>query len=479
MQPHVVVIMADQFRADVLGKGYTPNIDALSAESVVFERAYCASPLCVPARGAFFSGRYPNETGCIVNPWEPRELQHGNVRRGNPNLYELMDGAWDSWHAGKQHFLTEERFDRAGASKTHWLTDDGYGPFLKQHGKRAPGGPAFKAIMPELMSGTVTRKREYSIPTTGCYPEGFEYFFDGYILNQALTALRGRDASKPLLLNAMFLAPHPPLEIPEPWFSMYKTAALPPLPENVGVWSPRQSPLQLYNLPGFLGSRYTRADWERIWPVYLGLVTLLDHCVGRIVDELKAQGIYDDTLLLFTADHGDMLGSHCLWQKMCMYEESVRTPLSIKFPRTFQPARRKVSDVVSAIDVLPTLFDFLKLDAPKNLSGVSLLPAIAGKALNRERIFIQFDGNGARGNFQRCVIEGNFKLIADMFKDEVFLELYDTATDSQEMNNLAFEPKQRERVEMLLGRIREYMSSTGDLVALPAEVLGTFIRYYS
>jgi arylsulfatase A-like enzyme len=476
MQPHVVIIMADELRFDVLGKGYTPRIDALAAEGVSCERAYCASPLCVPARGSFFSGRYPNETGCIINPWEKREQQHGALRTGNPNLYQLLDGAWDSWHAGKQHFLTEDRFDQAGDSKTHWQTDKGYGAFLKQNGKRAPGGAAFKTIVPEMAFGTVTRKREYSIPTTGCYPDGLDYFFDGFILNQALTALRDRDRAKPVLLNAMFLAPHPPLEVPEPWFSMYKTAAL---PENVGVWSPRQSPLQLYNLPGFVGSRYTRADWQRIWPVYLGLVTLLDHCVGRVVDELKAQGIYDDTLLLFTSDHGDMLGSHCLWQKMCMYEESVRTPLILKFPVGFQPARRKIPDVVSAVDVLPTLCDFLKIAPPPKLSGVSLLPAIHGEALKRDRIFIQFDGNGARGNFQRCVIEGDFKLIVDMFQNEIFLELYNTAADPQEMNNLAFEPAQRERVEAMLSCVRDYMQRTGDMIALPENVFEKFIRSYA
>jgi arylsulfatase A-like enzyme len=474
--PHVVIIMADQLRADVLGRGFTPHIDALASESVVCDRAYCASPLCVPARGSFFSGRYPNETGCIINPWDKRELAHGTVRDGVVNLYQLMEQRWDSWHSGKQHLLTANRFDRANDSKTRWKTESDYATFLKQHGRRGPGGAAYTAIIPEMIFGTTTRKRTYSIPATGCYPEGFDFFFDGFILNQTLSALRGRDTARPLLLNAMFLAPHPPLEIPEPWYSMYSAASLPPLPENVGVWSARQSPLQLYNLPGFFGSRYTRADWERIWPVYLGLVTLLDHCVGQIVGELKSQGIYDDTFIVFTSDHGEMLGSHCLWQKMCMYEESVRTPLTFKFPGAFQPARRTISEAVSAIDVLPTLCDYLKLETPPNLPGLSLLPALNGAPLNRERIFIQFDGNGARGNFQRCVIDPQFKLIVDLFKDEIFLELYDRTADPQELNNLAFSIEHRPKIVALLTNLREHMQRTGDLIALPADSHARFIR---
>ncbi len=473
---HLVVIMADQLRMDALGRGYTPHIDALTQESVVFDRAYCASPLCVPARGAFFTGRYPNQTGSIINPWVPEDRPHGSVRSGTPHLYQTLESRFDSWHAGKQHFLTEDKYDHSARSTTHWHTEDEYGPFLKAQGKKAPGGPAYKGILPELTSGRVTRKAEYSIPTTGVYEEGFDCFFDGFFLKQSLEALRQRDRSRPFALNAMFLAPHPPLQIPEPWYSMVKNVEL---PTNVGVWSPNQSPLQLYNLTGALGTRYTREDWQKIWPVYLGLVALLDHCVGQIVAELKAQGIYDETLIVFTSDHGEMLGSHCLWQKMCMYEESARTPLSFKFPKSSGVKPRHDNTLVSAIDVFPTLGEALELPVPAGVSGQSLMPAVRGGKLARERIFMQYDGNGARGNFQRCVVQGSHKLIVDMFKDELFLELYDLANDPQEMRNLAFEPEHRARVESLLSAVRGYMKDTGDLLApLPDDTYETFLKHY-
>ncbi|OQB14764.1 MAG: Arylsulfatase [Firmicutes bacterium ADurb.Bin193] len=476
-KPNVVIIMADQLRADVLGKGYTPNIDRIGHEGVIFNRAYCTSPLCVPARGSFFTGRYPNETGSILNPWEPVDKKYGYVRSGIENLFGIMEQDWDSWHIGKQHFYNEDGIEKSPDAKTHWThSGHDYRKFLKDNNKKSPGGAMFKGVLPEMAQGRITRKKTYSIPATGRYEEGFEYFFDGFFVNGAIEAMRKRDRAKPFLLNAMFLAPHPPLQIPEPWFSRVKEVNL---PENVGKWGTNQSPLQLYNLTGAIGTRYSREDWEKIWPVYLGLVSLLDDCVGMIVDELKAQGIYDDTLIIFTSDHGEMLGSHCLWQKMCMYEESVRIPLYIKFPREMAFEGIQSDELVSAIDVLPTLCDCLGLNPPKGMSGVSLMPALHGKALDRDTIFIQFDGNGARGNFQRCAISGNYKLIVDIFKDETFIELYDVVHDSQELVNLAFEPEYKKLIEDMLDKLKHYMLATNDLIALPDNLYERFIADYS
>lgn len=474
-KPHVVVMMADQLRYDVINETYTPNLHRLREESVSFERAYCASPLCVPARGAFFTGMYPNCNGSLINPWEPLEARYGAVRAGTPNLYQMMEREWDSWHTGKQHFNLEGL--QESASGTHWHTLEGhYSDFLKAHGKRPPGGPDFKGIVPEMAFGRLTRTKRYSIPKTGCYEEGLEYFYDGYIASTSIEAIRNRDQSKPLLLDAMFVAPHPPLDIPEPWYSMYADA---PLPDNVGRWADGQSPLQLYNLTGAIGNRYDREEWQRIWNVYLGLVTLLDDCVGRLIDELKRQGIYEDTLLIFTSDHGEMLGSHRLYQKMCMYEESARVPLFMKFPSSEGLSGVRLEDPVSSVDVLPTLSDYLNLEGNPHFSGRSLMALLQGDRGGQERdIFIQFDGNGARGNFQRCVIRGARKLIVDLFKNELFLELYDVVQDRQEQRNLVFRAGNEAEVQSLLASLRAHMASTGDMLDIDEDAYTRFMDEY-
>ncbi|WP_317890094.1 sulfatase family protein [Paenibacillus sabuli] len=480
-RPHVVIIMADQLREDVLSPEITPHISRLFSESFRFRRAYCASPLCVPARGSFFTGRYPNETGCVINPWTLAEKGHGLVASGIPNLYQHLEENWDSRHVGKQHFLTVDAIDRLANSPTKWRnSEEEYGPFLREHGRRAPGGERFRGIVPEMAFGTTTRLKKYSIPATGCYEEGIDYFFDGYILNTAVEAIRDRDRSRPLLLNAMFLAPHPPLDIPEPWYSKFRRKEI-VLPENVGRWSAKQSPLQLYNLTGAIGSRYTREDWGEIWKTYLGLVSLLDDCVGRLVEELKRQAMYDDTLIVFTSDHGEMLGSHGLWQKMCMYEEATRVPLGIKFPREDRSryGDRGSDEPVSAIDVFPTLCDYLGAPIPEGVSGKSLMPVVNGSSRSEPRnVYIQFDGNGARGNFQRCLVQGCDKLIVDWFKDEIFLELYDLSNDPMEQENLIFEVGRRELAARLLVDLTAHMERTGDLLRLPTNLYDSFINQY-
>ncbi|MDA3960935.1 MAG: sulfatase-like hydrolase/transferase [Planctomycetota bacterium] len=476
-RPNCIVIMADQLRYDALGP-HTPHINALLGESWRSQRSYCTSPLCVPARGSFFTGRHPNQTGCVINPWAPQDKQHGLVAAGTPNWYQLLEQDWDLWHTGKQHFLTEDRFDRSEASRVHWCSlEDGYGPHLKRLGARRPGGEAFRCLVPEMIGGTTTRARNYSIPTTGCYEPGVAAFFDGYICQTSLDAISQRDRSKPFALGAMFLAPHPPLDIPEPWFSRIAAEDV-TLPDNVGCWSPQQSPLQLYNLPGFLGGRYEREQWREVWRVYLGLVALLDDCVGHIVAQLKAEGLYEESVIVFTADHGEMLGSHRLWQKMCMYEESVRTPTAIKCPASWGVTPVDSSALFSHLDVLPTLCDLLGVAAPADLPGYSAAAHIRdGAAFARERCFIQFDGNGARGNFQRCIIEGQDKLILDLFKDEWFIELYDVVADPQEQHNRAL--AEGPRCEDLLAKLAAHMQRTGDLLRVPEQAYATFVERYA
>ena len=216
--------------------------------------------------------------------------------------------------------------------------------------------------------------------------------------------------------------------------------------------------------------------------MYLGLVALLDHAIGLIVAELQARGMYDDSLILFLSDHGEMLGSHCLYQKMCMYEESVLTPIAFKLPGSGGPTGVR-TELASAVDVLPTLCELCAIPIPDGVSGRSLVPLLAGpgaaSASWQERpAFIQFDGNGARGNFQRAVVAGNHKLIVDIFKDEVFLELYDTVSDPEETTNLAVDRAHETRVGELLALLGAHMRSTGDLLPVPkpAATLAAFRR---
>lgn len=438
--PNCIVLAADQLRYDVLGKGYTPHIDALMQDSVSFPNAYCASPLCVPARGALFTGTYPGVNGSLINGWLPSERPYSLVKEGTDHLYGVMERlGMACFHSGKQHLFVEgvpleERPD----TKTAWLTTEkSYSAFVKGQGKRLPGGPLFRTEIPEMADGVHTRVCTYSNPHTGLYEEGYDSYFDGYFTETALRALDGYDKEKPLFLSMMFLAPHPPFDIPDPWYSRVKAEAV-ELPDNVGQWYGHQSPLQKYNLTGCIGGAYRLDEWREAWRAYLGLVSLLDDCVGRILDKLKEKGLYDNSLIVFTSDHGEMLGSHRLFQKMCMYEESVKTPLGIHLPGGRKKGTVK-EQYVSHIDIFPTICDYYGIRPASKVNGRSLMGLLEGWNQEAKRpVYIQYDGNGSRGNFQRCVIWKRYKYIVDIFKDECYFELYDLENDRQEMTNLLF-----------------------------------------
>jgi len=472
----VIIIMADQLRADVLGEN-TPHIQQLRTEGVDFQRAYCAAPLCAPSRAAFFTGLFPNRNGSMINPWSDEDEIHGTVKSGIPSLYTLMENDWDSHHIGKQHLFTADKVDQRPGGLTGWTTQADYNKWLNSLKKTKPGGKRFKADAPELVSGSFTRLRSYSTPRTELYEEGLEYFLDHYITNESIKAIRTRSKEKPLLLNCMYLAPHPPFHIPPPYYSMYQPGDI-RIPENVGVWYPGQSPFQMYSITGFIGSRYSREQWTDTWAKYLGLVKLLDDEVGRLIQTLKEEGLYDEALIIFTSDHGEMLGSHSLWQKMCMYEESVKVPLFVKFPLSYKPKTRQIGTPVSLVDVLPTLLDYYGVKKPEILDGHSLLPLVEGRPAEREPVFIQYDGNGSLGNGQRCLIKGDLKLIVDTFRDEYFFELYDLGKDVQEKENLALKPEYRKQVEGLFQDLKKQMKHTGDRLQFPDEVISVFYKNY-
>lgn len=470
----VIIIMADQLRSDAIGV-FTPNINNLKNDGIAFNRAYVSVPLCAPSRSSFFTGLYANRTGSLINPFEKVDKVYGVTRAGIPNMYGLMQEQWDSYHIGKQHFYTEENIDKKNNGLTKWITQENYNSWLKELKKTKPGGKDYKATVPELLSASITQLGSNSTPEYGIYKEGADYYFDHFIASEALKVINQKPNGKPLLLNLMFLAPHPPFSIPEPYFSLVRPNEI-TVPQNVGQWYDGQSPLQLYNITGFLGSRYNRNEWIDIWTKYMGLVKLLDDEVGRVIEGLKAAGLYDKALILFTADHGEMLGSHSLWQKMCMYEESVRVPFILKLPSGFKKQIDSSDALVSLVDFLPTLLDLNGMQALPVTDGESLLPLIRGQKVDRESVFIQYDGNGSLGGKQRCVVKGNYKLIVDMFKDETYIELYDVVKDPQETVNLIFHKEHAGIADELMFDLQIQMKNTGDRIQFSKDLIKTFLN---
>lgn len=462
-RPHIILIVADQLRRDFLGKGFTPQIDTLLKESKVFSRAYCASPLCVPARGSFFTGTYPATNGSLINPWRGPDIPYGLVHKEIPDLYQLLEQAgYDCYHSGKQHLYREEgQPERDPSSRIHWLsTEKTYKTWLYEHGYPKPGGDYYRTLCPKLVSGKKTIAKSYSNPRTGLYEGPANAYFDIYFTDRLMEGLAvSYQGDKPLFVSAMFLAPHPPFCIPEPYYSMYTEAQV-EMEDNVGVWAAKQSPLQLYQITGSIGNGYTKEEWRESWRVYAGLCTLLDDQVGRLIGWLKEHHLYDESIILFSSDHGEMLGSHQLFQKMCMYEEVSHIPLSLRLPHDGK--HQRVDSCVSQVDILPTVLDLAGLAIPRTVQGHSLVPAMKGEMPVRKYAYLEFNGTDALGNYSRAVTDGRYKLVLDVFKDEIFPELYDLQEDSGEMRNLAF-CEEYDKIGMeLLSALKTHMVKTGD-----------------
>ncbi len=480
MKKNIILLLADQLRYDVLNKGYTPNIDALQNDSAIFDSAYCTCPLCAPARGSIFTGTYPSKNKCIINPWKKDDAEYGFVSSNFETMYDMMCREnYNFIHSGKQHLFTEGTLpqNREDLNITWASTEKTHVDYLKSFGKRMPGGDDFKYLCPEVFSGQYTHLRKYSNANTGHYEEGLDYYFDGYFTDTALSALKTRAKEKPLFLSMMFLAPHPPLDVPSPYYENSQTYKY-DIPENVGKFYDCQSPLQAYNLTGIMGMNRTTEQWQDSWKAYMGLVSLLDDCVGKIISELKKQNIYDDSIIVFSTDHGEMMGSHSLFQKMCMYEESVKVPLSIKMPSN-EHAKKHINNTVSHVDLLPTLCELADLKLTSEMQGESLLPLIKGNTNESRNIaYIQYDGNGALSCAQRAIIYSGYKLIVDSFQNEVYYEFYNINEDNEETTNLLFEDGFLQLANTYLDKLVIHMKEQEDIFAQKNFHLEDFIKKY-
>ncbi len=364
-----------------------------------------------------------------------------------------MTGTWAHRHMAVTNLGPHNCVRDGLAFLPHLLADAGYRVVHSgiQH-IRTPGFATHPGVefLPELPSGirhsslnfadfwspTLYRRPDgsykikfHSNTQTAPWPDDNDSFFDIALASQLVECIEQHDPDQPLALFGMFWAPHPPLVVPEPWWSQFASTDSLHLPPTVGVWCQGQSPLNLAHIPGHLGAGVPKQHWPRVWAAYLGLVSMLDSCLGQVIDALKARGMYDDALVAITADHGEALGCHALFQKMSMYEESVKVPFIAKFPG--QTESRRVSALSNHIDVAPTLCA-LAGSAPLSASaGTTLTPD--GPAGTRPFTFSEYHGNSSLDFHQWMVRSERYKIIDT---GPYGMELYDLQDDPFEQKNL-------------------------------------------
>jgi len=230
-------------------------------------------------------------------------------------------------------------------------------------------------------------------------------------------------------------------------------------PPTVGRWYGGMPVMQLANIPGQLGVHATIEQWHLVWAVYLGMVAMMDKCVGKVLAALDHAGMFEDTAIAFTSDHGDMLGSHSLYQKMVLYDEVARVPMLLKMPG--QTTIRRVTELTNHLDVVATLLDIAGAEPFEQSPGKSLRPIAEGVPNHEPRpyTFAGYDGNAGRSFAHRMARNATHKLIHNVGDRN---ELYDMIEDPYEKRNLAKKDEVQDVREELRDALNAWMDEVED-----------------
>ncbi len=448
-RPNIVLIMADQMRADCVGAaGYaaieTPHLDRLARGGVLFRAAYSSTPTCTPARAGLLTG---------MSPWNHGMLGYGAVaehyRVEMPRL--LRDAGYYTLGIGKMHWRPQRTLH--GFHRT----------ILDESGREET--PGFRS---DYRSWFWTEAPDANPDATGIDWNGFDA--KPYALPErlhptawagdtAVRFLREHPSSQPFFLKVSMERPHSPYDPPKRWWDRYQGKALPDA--AVGNWAEKYRP-RSGNGPdpwhGDLGAETVR----RARQGYYGAVSFVDEQVGRIVDAVKNRGWLDNTLILFTSDHGDMLGDHHLWRKSYAYEASARIPMLMHWPARLQ--RQTVEKPVELRDVLPTFLDAAGAPMPDGIDGRSLMRT--GSEW-RAWIDLEHDVCYAPENHWNALTDGKRKYIFHARSGaEQFFDLERDPQETRESSSSEIGVWRERLVRHLAVRGREWVLD-GKLVARP------------
>jgi len=464
---NILLLMADQFRFDAIRcagnqQVQTPNLDALAASGQLFTHTFTPSPVCVAARMSMITGQRISRTHFVGNQC---------LSPATPVLPTLMttlhDAGYRTQAVGKMHFQgqhygfhnikTQEECPRV-------RIDDDYLMFLKENGIRTRFPHGYRNLL-------------YFQPQTTALPEQFTP--EAWVADQSIQFLTDHlryRGSQPFLLWSSWIAPHPPFAACSPYDQMYS-------PDDIDLPDYMNRPLS--DLPETVWSSRARLDgahhdpdrMRRIKALYYGKVSHVDACIGRLMQHLDQLGLFENTIVIFTSDHGEMLGDHGLAQKQVPYEASIRIPFIIRWPHLTQPGQIS-HDLVSLLDLFPTLIETMELPYPGDVGD------LAGESLYRCQIEADNSSGHRLGtDRERIFIDlysGKQRWVAVRSRQQKYIawasggreELYDLVADPQEHHNLVCQ-----RPEQIVS-FRTEMANWERINGLPDTLEGDRLRSY-
>ena len=462
-KPNILWIGLDQLRFDVPGCNgnpvcHTPVIDRLAGQGVNFTNAYTTCCLCTPARASMLTGLFAFKNGMGTNC----DLYHA-LNRDLPHPEMLLHhrlqqvgyrcGFVGKWHVGTDKGPTDYGFEGMNLKGYGDIVHDpGFQDYLKAKGltygpARNPifGNPNGKTLLAGVWDGPTESTPAY------------------YLADTTIDMLKRFSADKrPFMIDCQFWGPHPPY-LPSPEFAgKHDRAAIKPWINFKDDLAGKPAAVRRFRSEFYRSLPKDWAGWRELVGLYYDYTSMIDQQIGRIIEQLDKLGLADNTIVILTADHGDMTGSHGLFDKGFMYQEAFRIPLIVRWPaRCPRPIR--CDELVYNMDVFPTILDAIGRP-DEQLDGKSFLPALEGKPLPnaREAIFLEFHGIRYLTSQRALVTKSGYKYI---FNAGDFDEFYDLNKDPGELKNAIDASENRELVAKVQGMIKAAALRSRDPIA--------------
>ena len=414
---NLLILLSDEHNKRMLGAvGHshvrTPNLDKLASEGVLFENAYCNSPICVPSRAILATGRYNAEIGY----WDNADPYDGKIPSWG---HRAVEGDCDAVSIGKLHFLDDQAPTGFSEQINPLNVVGGVGDLLGLIRQELPVRKGAANMAKDVGSGETTYSN-----------------YDKKIAEDASDWISNRNVDdKPWVLFVSFVCPHFPLIAPEEFYNMY--------PESEVPWPLLYKENQRSQHPYYLAMRkcmnyddyFDEDKVRKATSAYFGLCSFLDHNIGKVLETLNKSAFSENTNIIYTSDHGDALGMRGMWGKSTMFEESAGIPMIIKGPDISKSKRIKTP--VSLVDIFPTVVDSLKLERnskDNDLPGKSLIK-IANENEDYERIVLSEYHAAASPVGAFMLRKGKFKYV--YFAEGYNPQLFNLEEDPYEENDLA------------------------------------------
>jgi len=460
--PNILLIFTDQQRYDTLSCNgalvcKTPNLDRLASKGVRFTRAYTCTALCSPARASLLTGLYPHNHGLLTNI-DNFNFVFKDALRDKITVPELLkEVGYRVGYVGKWHL------DEYKKRVFHdWISYADHQKYLKEKG------------IDWNMARDEVQKYEWGpeAPFCGTSKLDLEDNLDTFFVRKTIELIdKYSKDEKPFFIISSLHGPHFPYVVPHPFDTMYDPKRV-EKPLNFDDPYINKPKIHLKEKWRWNIGHLTWPMWQNVIAHYWGYCSFLDEIIGRILSHIDDEGLTDETLVIFTTDHGDMLGNHRLFNKgFHMYEEEYHIPLIIRWPERIKP--NVCDNFVSLVDVPVTILDAAGIKT-EGLDGRSLLPLLEENKINwADDIFCEFHGLETTLYSQRMVRTERWKYI---YNPPDIDELYDLESDPGEIRNLIDDPGCEHILRQMRERMVKWMEKTRDPIGLETSWQGNW--YY-